>query len=73
MEETVHTPARTTACAEMNADPTLSHVPSLIAVGGPLAGLFAEQTGARLAVAARFEEAADLSRFTDHRGAEARP
>ena len=35
--------------------------------GGSAGGLFAEQAGARLAVAARFERAADLSRFTDHR------
>jgi len=35
---------------------------AFIAVEGPLPGLFAEQAGTLLAVAARFEEAADLSR-----------
>jgi hypothetical protein len=37
------------------------------AIDGPLPGLFEEQAGALLAVAARFEEAADLSRSGDHR------
>jgi hypothetical protein len=35
---------------------------TFIALSGPLPGLFAEQAGALLAVAARFEEAADLTR-----------
>ena len=35
---------------------------TFIALDGPLPGLFAEQAGALLAVAARFEEAADLTR-----------
>jgi len=35
---------------------------TFIALEGPLPGLFAEQAGALLAVAARFEEAADLMR-----------
>jgi hypothetical protein len=35
---------------------------TFIALEGPLPGLFAEQAGALLAVAARFEEAADLTR-----------
>jgi hypothetical protein len=35
---------------------------TFIALPGPLPGLFAEQAGALLAVAARFEEAADLTR-----------
>ena len=38
---------------------------AFIAMDGPLPGLFAEQAGALLAVAARFEEAADLSRSGD--------
>ena len=38
---------------------------TFIALDGPLPGLFAEQAGALLAVAARFEEAADLSRAGD--------
>jgi hypothetical protein len=38
---------------------------TFIALPGPLPALFAEQTGALLAVAARFEEAADLSRTRD--------
>jgi hypothetical protein len=40
---------------------------ALIAMEGPLPALFAEQAGALLAPAARFEEAADLSRSGDHR------
>jgi len=35
---------------------------TFIDLDGPLPGLFAEQAGALLAVAARFEEAADLTR-----------
>jgi hypothetical protein len=35
---------------------------TFIALDGPLPGLFAEQAGALLAVAARFEEAADVTR-----------
>jgi hypothetical protein len=35
---------------------------AFVAMEGPLPDLFAEQAGALLAVAARFEEAADLSR-----------
>jgi hypothetical protein len=37
----------------------------LIAVDGMLPGMFAEHAGALLAVAARFEEAADVSRSRD--------
>jgi|SRR5450432_3174050 hypothetical protein len=40
----------------------LLHAATFIALDGPLPGLFAEQAGALLAVAARFEEAADLTR-----------
>lgn len=35
---------------------------TFMSLEGPLPGLFAEQAGALLAVAARFEEAADLTR-----------
>jgi hypothetical protein len=42
-------------------------------VEGALPGLFAEQAGALLAVAARFEEAADVSRSGDRGGGETAP
>jgi len=45
---------------------------AFIAMEGPPPGLFAEQAGALLAVAARFEEAADLSRSGDRGGGETR-
>jgi hypothetical protein len=41
---------------------------ALIASEGPLPDMFAQQAGQLLAVAARFEEAADLSRSDDRRG-----
>lgn len=51
------------AVALEDAPGTLLHAAAtFIALDGPLPGLFAEQAGALLAVAARFEEAADLSR-----------
>jgi hypothetical protein len=51
------------AIALEDAAGTLLHVAAtFIALDGPLPGLFAEQAGALLAVAARFEEAADLAR-----------
>ena len=51
------------AVALEEAAGTLLHAAStFIALEGPLPGLFAEQAGALLAVAARFEEAADLTR-----------
>jgi hypothetical protein len=51
------------AAALEDAAGTLLHAAyTFIALDGPLPGLFAEQAGALLAVAARFEEAADLTR-----------
>ena len=51
------------AVALEDAAGTLLHAAyTFIALDGPLPGLFAEQAGALLAVAARFEEAADLTR-----------
>jgi hypothetical protein len=54
------------AAAPEDAAGVLLHAASaFIAMEGPLPGLFAELAGALLAVAARFEEAADLSRSGD--------
>ena len=51
------------AVALEDAAGALLHVATtFVPVEGPLPGLFAEQAGALLAVAARFEEAADLTR-----------
>ena len=51
------------AVALEDAAGALMHAAStFIALEGPLPSLFAEQAGALLAVAARFEEAADLTR-----------
>jgi hypothetical protein len=51
------------AMALEDAAGTLLHAAAtFISLDGPLPGLFAEQAGALLAVAARFEEAADLTR-----------
>jgi hypothetical protein len=50
------------AALEDAAGVLLHAATAFIAMEGPLPGLFAEQAGALLAVAARFEEAADLSR-----------
>jgi hypothetical protein len=51
------------ALALEDAAGTLLHAAcTFMALDGPLPGLFAEQAGALLAVAARFEEAADLTR-----------
>ena len=51
------------AVALEDAAGTLLHVAAtFIPLDGLLPGLFAEQAGALLAVAARFEEAADLTR-----------
>ena len=62
------------AAALENAAGVLLHAAyAFVAVDGRLPGMFAEQAGALLAVAARFEEAADLSRSGDHRDGEARP
>ena len=64
--------AESAAALEDAAGVLLHAATAFIAVEGPLPGLFAEQAGALLAVAARFEEAADLSR-SDHGGGETRP
>jgi hypothetical protein len=54
------------AVALEDAAGTLLHVAAtFIALDGPLPGLFVEQAGALLAVAARFEEAADLTRVRE--------
>ena len=54
------------AALEDAAGVLLHAATAFIAMDGPLPGLFAEQAGALLAVAARFEEAADLSRSREH-------
>src|SRR5205823_11647527 len=54
--------AESAAALEDAAGALLHAATAFIAIEGPLPGLFAEQAGALLAVAARFEEAADLSR-----------
>jgi hypothetical protein len=68
-------PAESAAALEDAAGVLLHAAAAFIASEGPLPGLFAEQAGALLAVAARFEEAADLSRSGDGRdgAGEARP
>jgi hypothetical protein len=50
------------AALEQAAGVLLHAATVFVALEGPLPGLFAEQAGALLAVAARFEEAADLTR-----------
>ena len=60
--------AESAAALEDAAGALLHAATAFIAMDGPLPGLFAEQAGALLAVAARFEEAADLSRSGDRRG-----
>ena len=54
--------AHSAAALEDAAGALLHAAATFIALDGPLPGLFAEQAGALLAVAARFEEAADLTR-----------
>jgi hypothetical protein len=62
-ERTVDRLFASSAAALEDAAGALLHAAStFIALPGPLPGLFAEQAGALLAVAARFEEAADLTR-----------
>ena len=53
---------RARAALEDAAGALLHAAYTFISLDGPLPGLFAEQAGALLAVAARFEEAADLTR-----------
>jgi hypothetical protein len=57
--------AESAATLEDAAGALLHAATAFGAIDGPLPGLFAEQAGALLAVAARFEEAADLSRSSD--------
>jgi len=59
--------AESAAALEDAAGVLLHAATAFIAIEGSLPGLFAEQAGALLAVAARFEEAADLSRSGDRR------
>ena len=54
--------AESAAALEDAAGVLLHAATAFVSVEGPLLGLFAEQAGALLAVAARFEEAADLAR-----------
>jgi hypothetical protein len=62
-ERTVEALFAQSAVALEDAAGALLHAAyAFIALDGPLPGLFAEQAGALLAVAARFEEAADLTR-----------
>jgi hypothetical protein len=62
-ERTIEGLFATSAASLEHAAGALLHAAyTSIALPGPLPGLFAEQAGALLAVAARFEEAADLSR-----------
>ena len=70
-ERTVEGVFATSAAALEDAAGALLHAAyTFILLPGPLSGLFAEQAGALLAVAARFEEAADLTRTrrSDHDG-----
>jgi hypothetical protein len=64
--------ARSAALLEDAAGALWHAAMTFIGLDGPLPGLFAEQAGALLAVAARFEEAAELSRTdkTDRGGEE---
>jgi hypothetical protein len=57
--------AESAAALEDAAGALLHAATAFISIEGPLPGMFAEQAGALLAVAARFEEAADLSRSSD--------
>jgi hypothetical protein len=57
--------AESAAALEEAAGVLLHAATAFIAMDGALPGLLAEQAGALLAVAARFEEAADLSRSGD--------
>jgi hypothetical protein len=54
--------ARSAVALEEAAGTLLHAASTFIALEGPLPGLFSEQAGALLAVAARFVEAADLTR-----------
>jgi hypothetical protein len=54
--------AQSAEALEDAAGALLHAAATFIALDGPMPALFAEQAGALLAVAARFEEAADLTR-----------
>lgn len=60
--------ADSAAALEDAAGVLLHAATAFTSIEGHLPGLFAEQAGALLAVAARFEEAADLSRTDRGRG-----
>jgi len=64
--------AESAAALEDAAGVLLHAATAFISIEGPLPGLFAEQAGALLAVAARFEEAADLSRSGERTEGETR-
>ena len=57
--------AETAGALEDAAGALLHAATAFISIDGPLPGMLADQAGALLAVAARFEEAADLSRTRD--------
>ena len=63
--------AESAAALEDAAGVLLHAASAFISMEGPLPGLFAEQAGTLLAVAARFEEAADVSRSGHDDDAEA--
>ena len=65
--------ADSAAALEEAAGALLHAAVTFIPLDGRLPELFAEQAGALLAVAARFEEAADLSRSGDRRDQDPRP
>jgi hypothetical protein len=59
--------SQSAATLEDAAGVLLHAAAAFIWLDGPLPGLFAEQAGALLAVSARFEEAADLTRSPEPR------
>jgi hypothetical protein len=63
--------ADSAATLEDAAGVLLHAATAFIAIDGPLPELFAEQAGALLMVAARFEEAADLTRSGERRDGQA--
>lgn len=62
--------AQSAGALEEAAGVLLHAAVTFVSLEGRLPGLFAEQAGALLAVAARFEEAADVSRSADRTGGE---
>jgi hypothetical protein len=65
--------ADSAATLEDAAGVLLHAAAAFIAIDSPLPELFAQQAGALLMVAARFEEAADLTRSGERRDGETRP